>query len=568
MSVTEKPILEVRDLVVDFAEGKDRFHAVKSVSLRLYPGRTLCIVGESGSGKSVLSRSIMQILDRPGRIVSGQILLERPGTGAVTDIAALAPRGKAARSIRGSEIAMIFQEPMSSLSPVHTIGNQIAEAIRLHERVTSKEARRRTLELLRQVEIKDPESAIDRYPFEYSGGMRQRAVIAMALACNPRVLIADEPTTALDVTIQAEILALIRSLQKTRNMAVLFITHDMGVVSEIADDIMVMRHGEVVETGDVFDIFERPQHDYTRSLLAAVRELDQPSPRRLAMRQVQPVGAPVLSARNVTKVFGLGTRNGAQFKAVDAVDLDLRFGENLGIVGESGSGKTTLGRCLQRIYDPSEGSILYQRPDAPPLDLVGLPERDLRAAWRDIRTVFQDPFGSLNPRMTVGQIIAEPLLVAGTMERPAIRARVAELLELVGLPASAVSRYPHAFSGGQRQRISVARAIAPGPRIIIADEATSALDVNLRTQTLDLMLDLQERLDLSYILISHDMSVIRYFCDRIAVMHRGRIVETGDTETVCAAPTHPYTQALLSAVLVADPRMRGTRTRLHYQEPA
>ncbi|MFK3781583.1 ABC transporter ATP-binding protein [Agrobacterium sp. NPDC089420] len=566
MSCLDKPVLEVKGLTTEFPTPNGAFHAVNDVSITLYPGKTLCIVGESGSGKSVLSKSIMQIVDRPGRISAGQVLLHRD-TGTI-DIATLNDRGGAIRSIRGKDVAMIFQEPMSSLSPVHTIGEQIGEVLRLHERMSRKQARQRTIELLRQVEIPNPEVSIDRYPFEYSGGMRQRAVIAMALACNPAILIADEPTTALDLTIQAEILALIKSLQEKRNMAVLFITHDMSVVAEIADEIVVMRLGKVVESGCVFDVFENPRHDYTKSLLNAVRGLDRPSPRRLAMRDARPIGEPILVARSVTKAFGPKAtrfnRNPTQFLAVDAVDLDLMSGENLGIVGESGSGKTTLGRCLQRVYDPSAGSILYQSSTDGQIELVGMRERDLRKPWRDIRTVFQDPFGSLNPRMTIGQIVAEPLLVAGDMTEQAIRGRVCELLDMVGLPSSAMSRYPHAFSGGQRQRVSVARAIAPKPRVIIADEATSALDVNLRTQILDLMLELQQQLGLSYVLISHDIAVVRYFCDRTAVMHRGKMVEIGPTEAICSNPVHPYTQSLLSAVLIADPRQRGNRVRTRY----
>jgi peptide/nickel transport system ATP-binding protein len=410
---------------------------------------------------------------------------------------------------------------------------------------------------LQQVAIPKPEVAINRYPFEYSGGMRQRAMIAMALACDPAILIADEPTTALDVSVQAEILSLIRSIQKKSGMAVLFITHDMGVVAEIADRVVVMRQGVKVEEGAVEPIFETPQHDYTKALLASVRDLDRPSPRRVAMRSEVKLGKPILRAAGVEKKFG-------DTIAVNDVDLELRAGENLGIVGESGSGKTTLGRCLQRVYEVNAGKILYTDREARTADLVPMSDEELRLPWRDIRTVFQDPFGSLNPRMTVGQIIGEPLLVQSEMSKSAIRGRVAQLLSLVGLPSNSIDRYPHAFSGGQRQRISIARAIAPDPRIIVADEATSALDVTVRTQILDLMLDLQERLQLSFVLISHDIAVVRYFCDRVAVMHNGRIVETGETETVCNAPQHPYTVALLSAVPIADPRLRGTRQRLRY----
>ena len=545
------------------------------MSLNLHAGKTLCVVGESGSGKSVMSRSILQIVDPPGRVTGGQALLHRHRTARgggfdeTIDLLSLNPKSKAIRSLRGSDIAMIFQEPMSSLSPVHRIGDQVGEAIRLHEAVSKKEARERTLELLRKVEIPNPGKAIDQFPFEFSGGMRQRAMIAMALACNPTVLIADEPTTALDVTIQAEILDLIRSIQDESDMAVLFITHDMGVVAEIADEIAVMRFGKVVETGDVYDIFETPQHPYTQRLLNSVRELDHPSERRLSMRKTRPIGAPILVSDGVTKVFGRSKswfgRELQGFKAVNDAKLELRKGENLGIVGESGSGKTTFGRCLQRIHEVTEGRILYTDDAGKERDLAGLNEDQLEEPWRDIRTVFQDPFSSLNPRMTIGQIIGEPLLVEGRMSAAEIRERVLELLELVGLPASAYMRYPHAFSGGQRQRVSIARAIAPNPRVIIADEATSALDVSLRTQVLDLLLDLQERLDLSFILISHDIAVIRYFCDRIAVMYRGQIVESGDTEEICRNPQHAYTQSLLSAVPVADPRVRGQKQRVRYQ---
>jgi len=570
------PLLEVKNLVTQFDTRQGPFRAVDDVSLTLEAGKTLCVVGESGSGKSVMARSILQIVEKPGRIVQGEIYLNRHrdsrgnAVEGPVDLARLDPRSQTIRDIRGRDIAMIFQEPMSSLSPVHRIGDQIGEVIRVHEKVSKGEARARTLELLRKVEISKPETAIDRYPFEYSGGMRQRAMIAMALACNPYVLIADEPTTALDVTIQAEILGLIRSLQQSMDMAVLFITHDMGVVAEIADDIAVMRYGKVVEAGGVHQIFENPQHAYTQRLLQAVRELDRPSERRLQMRAERGIGRPLLISNKVRKEFplpkGLLGLKKDILVAVNDAELELRAGENLGIVGESGSGKTTLGRCLQRVYSITSGEILYTDRGGKTVDLAPLGDGQLKQPWRDIRMVFQDPFASLNPRMTVGEIIAEPLVASRLMHGAELQRRVLELLDLVGLPGSAATRYPHAFSGGQRQRISIARAIAPNPRIIIADEATSALDVSLRTQILDLLLDLQERLELSFILISHDISVIRYFCDRIAVMYRGRVVETGETEAVCTAPSHDYTRALLSAVPVADPSQRGTRERLRYRE--
>ncbi|MBV6637051.1 MAG: ABC transporter ATP-binding protein, partial [Mameliella sp.] len=452
----ETTVLELKNLTTEFVTKRGNFRAVDDVSLELHAGKTLCVVGESGSGKSVMSRSILQIVDPPGRVTGGQALLHRHRTaraGGVedtVDLLQLNPKSKAIRNLRGRDIAMIFQEPMSSLSPVHRIGDQVGEAIRLHEPVSKKEARERTMELLRKVEIPNPGKAIDQFPFEFSGGMRQRAMIAMALACNPTVLIADEPTTALDVTIQAEILDLIRSIQDESDMAVLFITHDMGVVAEIADEIAVMRFGKVVETGDVYDIFENPQHHYTQRLLNSVRELDHPSERRLEMRKVRPIGAPCLVSDNVRKVFGGSTSwFGGEVKglvAVNDADLELRKGENLGIVGESGSGKTTLGRCLQRVHDVTSGRILYTNEDGEERDLAPLTEDQLAQPWRDIRTVFQDPFASLNPRMTIGQIIAEPLVVEGKMTSQQIRDRVFELLELVGLPNTAYMRYPHAFS--------------------------------------------------------------------------------------------------------------------------
>jgi peptide/nickel transport system ATP-binding protein len=572
-------VLEVENLVTEFPTRHGPFRAVDDVSFALAAGKTLCVVGESGSGKSVTARSILQIVDTPGRVVSGRILLHRHRTARGTgqeetiDLARMEPRSRAMRAIRGRDIAMIFQEPMSSLSPVHTIGNQIVEAIRLHEAVGKKEARVRAIELLRRVEIPRPETAIDRYTFEYSGGMRQRAMIAMALACNPSVLIADEPTTALDVTTQAEILDLIKTLQTDFGMAVMFITHDMGVVAEIADEIVVMRHGKLVERGGVFDIFERPQHDYTKMLLDAVTALDRPSPRRLAMRERAAIGGPVLEIDGLSKEFhtrsGLLGRKHETVRAVADADLVLRRGENLGIVGESGSGKTTLGRCLVRVLDPTGGAIRYFGDGgSEPRDLAAAGEGAMRLIRREIRMVFQDPFASLNPRMNVAQIIGEPLLVNKIASGRKLRDRVAQLLDLVGLPASAMERYPHAFSGGQRQRIGIARAIALDPKIIVADEPTSALDVSLRTQVLDLLLDLQERLGLSFIFISHDIAVIRYFCDRVAVMFRGRIVEQGETEQVCTDPQHAYTKALLSAVPHVDPRRRRMHERHRYQERA
>ncbi|MFC0411020.1 ABC transporter ATP-binding protein [Roseomonas elaeocarpi] len=562
------PVLEVRNLTVSFPLRHAVLRAVDGVDFDLHAGRTLCLVGESGSGKSATARAILRIIPRPGRLEPGSSMIYRGGGGEL-DIASLDPAGRQARAIRGGEIAMIFQEPMTSLSPMHTIGFQIVEAIRLHTPMDRRAARRRAIELLNRVEVPGAEAAFDKYPFEYSGGMRQRAMIAMALACNPKVLIADEPTTALDVTTQAEILDLLRELQRDFGMAVLFITHDMGVVAEIADEVAVMHRGKLVERGPVEEIFLRPQAPYSRMLIRSVQQLEQPAPQRRDRERTLADAPVLLRVEGLSKVFaprkGMFRRGGSAVQAVAGVALDLREGETLGIVGESGSGKTTLGRCIMRILEPDGGSIRLRRRDGTVSELTALDRAGMRQAWRDMRMIFQDPYGSLNPRMTVGEVVGEPLLVNGLLSGEALRRRVAELLEMVGMPAGAAERYPHAFSGGQRQRISIARAVALEPRLIVADEATSALDVSIRAQVLDLLLEMQERLRLSFLFVSHDIGVVRYFCDRMAVMYRGRIVETGPTERICAAPEHDYTRALLSAVPRPDPRQRGLGQRSRYR---
>jgi peptide/nickel transport system ATP-binding protein len=419
--------------------------------------------------------------------------------------------------------------------------------------------------LLGQVEIPNPAEMADRYTFEFSGGMRQRAMIAMALACNPDILIADEPTTALDVTTQAEILDLIKRLQTERGMAMLLITHDMGVVAEVADDVAVMRFGRIVETGTVDDIFHAAQHPYTQRLLASTLKLEQAAEAR-AEASAAPL--PILTVRNLAKVYGgsTGFLGNTKFavKAVDDVSLVLHAGESLGIVGESGSGKTTLGRLILRTVEPTEGQVLYRQKDGTEVDVTALSKSGLRKFHADVRLIFQDPFASLNPRMTIRQIVGDPLVVEGTLKGKQIEEKVAELLRLVGLSPDVMERYPHAFSGGQRQRIGIARALALDPRIVIADEATSALDVSIRSQILDLLLEIQERLGLSFIFISHDISVVRYFCDRVAVMHRGKLVEVGPAEKICTNPDADYTRALISAVPNPDPRQKRMlhRTRL------
>ena len=555
-------LLSVRGLSIDYHLRTHILHAVRDVSFDLHRGRTMALVGESGSGKSVTARALLRIIDTPARVTSGTIALNGPkGTERLDE---MKETGKEIRAIRGGRIGLIFQEPMSSLSPVRTIGAQIVESLLLHRTMTKAEAKEATVRLLEQVEIKNPRQMADRYTFEFSGGMRQRAMIAMALACDPDVLIADEPTTALDVTTQAEIMDLIKRLQDERGMAMLMITHDLGLVAEITDEVSVMRWGRIVEQGPVDRIFHDPQTAYTRKLLGATMRLehgrDRPAP--------PTDGAPILSARGLVKGFGAKSWTGKQkwaITAVDDVSLDLWPGENLGIVGESGSGKTTLGKMLLRITEPSKGQILWRPSQGEEARDVTAMDRSALQHYRGAaRLVFQDPFASLNPRMTVKQVVGDPLLVAGLAKGRALEDKVGELLDLVGLDRSAMERYPHAFSGGQRQRIGIARALALDPQIIIADEATSALDVSIRAQILDLLLEVQERLGLSYIFIAHDISVVRYFCDRVAVMHRGKVVETGPAEQICTAPNDAYTKALISAVPSPDPRAKRMSLRTRF----
>ncbi|KGE02499.1 MULTISPECIES: ABC transporter ATP-binding protein [Rhizobium/Agrobacterium group] len=557
-------VLSVEDLSVDFCLRTHILHAVEKVSFQLKRGQTLCLVGESGSGKSVTARSLLQIIDRPGRIVGGRILLK--SGDAITDIATLSPDSNAMRAIRGRRIGLVFQEPMSSLSPVHTIGSQIVEAIRLHTNLGKKAARERMIDLLRQVEIPNPDKMADRYTFEFSGGMRQRAMIAMALAGDPDILIADEPTTALDVTTQAEILDLIKRLQVGRGMAMLLITHDMGVVAEVADEVAVMRFGRIVEHGTVDAIYHAAGHPYTRQLLASTVKLTrQANVGKPAVMLSAEAPLPVLSVRNLGKTFGFAGNN--TLRAVDDANFDLYPGEALGIVGESGSGKTTLGRLILRIVEPTAGAVFYRNKNGSEIEVTRLGKKGLRDFHREVRLVFQDPFASLNPRMTVKEVIGDPLIVNGPAKGKELEDRVAELMRLVGLDPMGMERYPHAFSGGQRQRIGIARALALEPRIIIADEATSALDVSIRSQILDLLLDIRRRLNLSFIFISHDISVVRYFCDRVAVMHRGRIVELGEAEQVCTAPREAYTKSLISAVPNPDPRDKRMMHRQRFVAP-
>ena len=559
-------VLQVRGLNVVFNQQQQAFSAVRDLSFTLRRGETLAIVGESGSGKSVTSLALMRLLDRAVSEVRSDALLLRRRSRQVIELSEQSDAEM--RGVRGADMAMIFQEPMTSLNPVFTIGEQIAESIRLHQGLKHDEALREAKKMLDQVRIPEAEAMLSRYPHQLSGGMRQRVMIAMALSCRPAVLIADEPTTALDVTIQAQILQLIAVLQKEMAMGVIFITHDMGVVADIADRVLVMYRGEAVETGSVEEIFRAPKHPYTQALLAAVPRLGAMRgtslPRRFPLLNQSPssegqntvvAGEPILKVRDLVARFplrsGILNRVTREVHAVEKVSFDLWPGETLSLVGESGCGKSTTGRALLRLVETQGGSIIFngQRIDM----LTG---SKLQALRRDIQFIFQDPYASLDPRQTVGYSIMEPLRVHRLLEGDAARERVSWLLERVGLEPEHAWRYPHEFSGGQRQRICIARALALNPKVVIADESVSALDVSIRAQIINLMLDLQREMGIAFLFISHDMAVVERISHRVAVMYRGRIVEIGPRRAVFENPQHPYTRKLMAAVPVADPGHR------------
>lgn len=561
--------------------------AVNDISFELYKGETLGIVGESGSGKSVTSLSIMRLIpDPPGRITEGEILLHSR-QGDMVDLTKVPL--KKMRQYRGNEVAMIFQEPMTSLNPVFTCGDQVMEAIVLHQKVSKKEARERALALFKEVQLPRPEQMLDAYPHQLSGGQKQRVMIAMAISCQPSVLIADEPTTALDVTVQKAILELLKKLQAERQMSTIFITHDLGVIAEIADRVLVMYKGKIVEQGRVEDIFSHPQHPYTKGLLACRPPLDrklrilptmkdfmeQNSEGELVsvkssvedilkafelpeqfedQRQLQLYARePLLKVENLQTWFpvnsGWFSRNRDYVKAVDTVSFEVYPGEVLGLVGESGCGKTTLGRTILRLIEPTVGRIIYDNKN-----LLELDKNGMRQMRRQMQIIFQDPYSSLNPRMTVGNAIIEPMIVHGLNgDRTGQRKKVLELLDRVGLPSTVYNRYPHEFSGGQRQRICIARALAVNPDFIICDESVSALDVSVQAQVLNLLNELRDELGLTYIFISHDLSVVKFMSDRIIVMKNGKIEESGTSDEIYYHSKSEYTRRLIDAIPKAEP---------------
>jgi peptide/nickel transport system ATP-binding protein len=527
-------LLEVRDLSVEFHTAAGTVKAVEDVSWHLDRGETLAILGESGSGKSVSASAIMNLIDMPpGRITSGTILFNG------RDMLAMSAEER--RAINGARIAMIFQDPLAHLNPVYTVGWQITEMMTTHG-APREEARTRALDLMKRVGIPQPELAMNKYPFQFSGGQRQRLMIAMALACKPDILIADEPTTALDVTVQAQVLELLGELQDETGMGLLLITHDLGVVAEIADRVVVMNSGCIVESGNAAEVYRNPQHPYTKKLIDAA-----PGKGEMPDEQERK-GEPLLSAIGLHKTYGA-------FHALKGVDIAIMPGETVAVVGESGSGKSTLARAILRLDDPNSGQVLYRGRD-----LLAMSPRELFGLRRDLQMVFQDPTQSLNPRMTVFQLISEAWAIhPGILPRARWKERVAELLVKVGLKPDMAARYPHQFSGGQRQRIAIARALAMEPKLIVCDEAVSALDVSIQAQVIALLDGLRREFGLSYLFIAHDLPVVRDFADRVVVMKDGEIVEEGPVRQIFDAPAHPYTRALLAASLDPDPEIQAAR---------
>ncbi len=556
-------LIKVNNLQVEFKTKSLLVHAVRGVSLDIHSGETIGLVGESGSGKSVTALSLMRLIQEPpGKITGGEILLDGKDLLKCSE--------REIRKVRGNRISMIFQEPMTSLNPVFTIGYQITEALVLHQNMTKKEAREKTIDLLNQVGIVRPSERIDSYPHEMSGGQRQRVMIAMAIACQPDLLIADEPTTALDVTIQKQILDLLQELQDKLKMSMLFISHDLGIISQITKKVLVMYKGEIVEKGNTLDIFNKPQHPYTKGLVACRPTLDVKTSRlpmisdflegggdfsQMPLKEIKKTkGETLLEVKNLKKYFPLeksffGKVN-SWVKAVDDVSFKVERGSTLGLVGESGCGKTTLGRAVLRLIEPSSGSVVYNN-----INITSLDRKQLKAMRRKIQIIFQDPYASLNPRMTIGSSIMEPMVIHNLYPNKEERiSKVEELMKQVGLDKNMRNRYPHEFSGGQRQRICIARTIAVQPEFIICDESVSSLDVSIQAQILNLLKDLQDKLNLTYVFISHDLTVVKFISDYVAVMNRGQIVEMNDSEEIYRSPKNSYTKKLINAIPSSIPK--------------
>ena len=563
------------NLRVEFDTKDGKVVAVEDISFEIKPQQTVCLVGESGSGKSVSSLSMMRLVEfGGGSLAGGKMIFNRGDKGSI-DVAV--SNQSQMRKIRGNEIGMIFQEPMTALNPVFTVERQLTEGLIVHKGFSKSEAKKRALELMTMAKIPEPERRLKQFPHELSGGMRQRVVIAIALACQPRLLIADEPTTALDVTIQAEILALINMLKQETGTAVMFITHDMAVVAQMADRVVVMHPGKKVEEGTVHEIFNNPQHEYTKSLLAAVPKLGEmaskkyPEPMRLvgekktkALKPIVGTNEPLLKVNNLVTRYpvkgGVLRRTVARVHAVEDVSFTIMKGKTLSLVGESGCGKSTVGRSLIRLVEPTSGDVNLDGQN-----ILSLNPKDMREARSNIQMVFQDPFASLNPQMMLVDQVAEPLRNYGTVKREVLQDKIGDLFDRVKLPRSFMQRYPHQLSGGQRQRIAIARALALNPKLIIADEAVSALDVSVQAQVLNLMMELQVDLGLSFLFISHDMAVVERVSHDVGVMYLGRLVEIGPRPSIFRNPQHPYTQDLLKAVPIADPDKRKSERDLNFK---
>jgi peptide/nickel transport system ATP-binding protein len=564
-------IIEIRNLQVAFNTPGGAVTALRGINFRIAERKTVALVGESGSGKSVTAQVLMGLLPRVAQITAGEALFRDPKTNTITDLAKLSPHTAEFRAIRGGRISIVFQEPMTSMSPLHRVGAQIQEALELHDTVTGEAAKARVIDMLRLVRFPDPERGYKSYPFELSGGLRQRAMIAMALVCKPALLVADEPTTALDVTVQAQVLGLIKDLQRELGMSVLMITHDMGVVANVADEVVVLYRGEVMEAGTAEDIFRNPQHPYLKALMSAVPRIDADPALRLMPLGADDIGAkpsqrprvpddakPLLTVTDLVKTytihadsFGLKKVAVRTVKAVAGVSFAIRDGECLGLVGESGCGKTTVSKMIIGAIPTDSGSINYQDGDRQ-IDLAPMDDKARDPYRRRIQYIFQDPQGSLNPRMTVLDLIAEPLRVQGIGDKASQRARVEELLGLVGLDRRFLNRYPHSFSGGQKQRLGIARALTLEPKLLLLDEPVSALDVSTQAQVLNLLNDLRAKLGLTYLFISHNLAVVNYVADRVAVMCAGRLVEIAPRRQLFAEPRHPYTRTLLASALSPD----------------